>query len=257
MYLSVILVIIKLSVCVADTHSWGGQVDYNTHRLYERELINDANSVPKDYVIIYKYYGAHYKPVAYIEINVNTQSSGYIRMRRGMQDAYFGEREDRQIFHGRVEIRDALNVTATLTIYGMGMLYMPSMGLRKLESTKSLTFIHVKDARKNGIAKPFTRNAIGTRREGDELLYFESRNVANNSNFPSRAFDYVGHDEYITYVGFSFNSPTAMVMVNTTFVSEQEFNAVVYDLNREHFHAKMSVYGIKSSRRPYRFVGVI
>lgn len=48
-----------------------------------------------------------------------------------------------------------------------------------------------------------------------------------------------------------------MVMINTTFVHEQDFNAVVYDINAEHFVANMSIYGIKSSSRPVAFLGVI
>jgi len=88
------------------------------------------------------------------------------------------------------------------------------------------------------------------------LIYFESRNVTNASRFPSRAFEYSGN-EYITYVGFSFNSPTAMVMVNTSHVGEQEFNAVAYDMNTEHFVANMTIYGIRSMFRPDKFEGII
>lgn len=48
-----------------------------------------------------------------------------------------------------------------------------------------------------------------------------------------------------------------MVMINTSHVGEQEFNAVAYDMNAEHFVANMSVYGIKSTDRPREFLGVI
>lgn len=47
-----------------------------------------------------------------------------------------------------------------------------------------------------------------------------------------------------------------MALINTTFVGEQEFNAVVYDMNSEQFVANMSVYGIRG-HRPDGFVGVI
>lgn len=46
--------------------------------MYERTLIDDKNSVPKDYTILYKYYGAHFKPVAYIEIDVNVSRKGIL-----------------------------------------------------------------------------------------------------------------------------------------------------------------------------------
>lgn len=48
-----------------------------------------------------------------------------------------------------------------------------------------------------------------------------------------------------------------MALVNTSFVSEQEFNAVTYDMNSDSFIANFSVYGIKSSNRPNRFTGIL
>lgn len=56
---------------------------------------------------------------------------------------------------------------------------------------------------------------------------------------------------------FQFQSPTAMVLVNTTFVTEHEFNVIVYDLNTEHFVANISIYGIKARTRPADFLGLI
>ncbi len=50
-------------------------------------------------------------------------------------------------------------------------------------------------------------------------------------------------------------SPTAMALINTTFVSEKEFNAIVYDMNTEHFIANISVYGIRS--KPKNRAGVM
>lgn len=47
-----------------------------------------------------------------------------------------------------------------------------------------------------------------------------------------------------------FQSPTAMVLVNTSFVAENEFSAVVYDMYGDRFTANFSVFGIISSRRP-------
>ncbi|KAG4066715.1 hypothetical protein HA402_007351 [Bradysia odoriphaga] len=128
--------------------------------------------------------------------------------------------------------------------------------LRNDYETKSMTFIYKKNA-DSSRKKPFAQNAVGRRREGDSLLHFESRNITNSSRFPSRAFEYSGSD-FITYVGFSFNSPTAMAMINTSFIGEQEFNAVAYDMNTEHFVANMSVYGITGrTLRPFQFEGVI
>lgn len=48
-----------------------------------------------------------------------------------------------------------------------------------------------------------------------------------------------------------------MAMIDTAFVGEKHFNAVAYDINEDHFVANMSVYGIKTSIRPDKFLGVI
>lgn len=48
-----------------------------------------------------------------------------------------------------------------------------------------------------------------------------------------------------------------MSLLNTTFIGEKEFNAVVYDLNTEHFVANISIYGILGNAKPCDFSGVI
>lgn len=97
-------------------------------------------------------------------------------------------------------------MTATIEIYAFGIIELPSFGrwLKDDYDTKSLTFVYKKNSNKSLKTKPFAQNAIGRRRNGDKLVYFESRNVTNASRFPSRAFEYSGN-AYITYVGFSFN----------------------------------------------------
>lgn len=125
-------------------------------------------------------------------------------MVRDTQESYFGRRDDMQTFNGKVIIKNAVNVTANLEILGMGMISMPSMGLRKLERTKSITYVHVRNSNPSINQKKFSQNSIGQRRHGDQLIHFESRKVTNKSRFPSKEFEYAG-GEYITYVGFSFN----------------------------------------------------
>lgn len=46
-------------------------------------------------------------------------------------------------------------------------------------------------------------------------------------------------------------------MVNTSFVGEQEFNGMVYDMNTEHFVANMSVYGMVGENKPDHFSGIL
>lgn len=71
-------------------------------------------------------------------------------------------------------------------------------------ASKSYTVVYVKNATASQSGKTFASNSIGCRQTGDQLIYFESRNVTNVSRFPSRAFEYSG-DDLITYVGFAFN----------------------------------------------------
>lgn len=112
--------------------------------------------------------------------------------------------DGKKLITATIYIKNALNVTATIQIFTYGLVEMPSFKWLKNEYvTKSLTFIYKKNADPTQ-RKPIAQNAIGRRRENDELIYFESRNVTNISRFPSRVFEYAG-PEYITYVGFSFN----------------------------------------------------
>jgi len=72
--------------------------------------------------------------------------------------------------------------------------------------SQSIAMIYVKNATSSATKKSYSQNAIGSRQKGDELLYFESRNVTNVNRFPSRSFEYSGNGQTrITYVGFSFN----------------------------------------------------
>lgn len=113
-----------------------------------------------------------------------------------------------QIFDAKIHVNGAKNVKATLSIYGIGYSAISLGGFfKQQQATKSLTYINVKNALPALNLKPFAQNSIGHRRQGDHLIHFVSRNVTNVSRFPSRSFEYSGseQDEYITYVGFSFN----------------------------------------------------
>lgn len=48
-----------------------------------------------------------------------------------------------------------------------------------------------------------------------------------------------------------------MVLINTTFINEKDFSAIVYDMNTEHFVANISVYGIESTETPKNRKGVM
>lgn len=138
------------------------------------------------------------------------ESSGYIRQSngQGVPLPYDLGTQQIQIFDATIHINNVKNVKATLSIYGQGITSI-SMGgwFKKQQATKSLTFIYVKNALLPLSIKQFAQNSIGNRRQNDKLIYFESRNVTNAHRFPSKSFEYSGSEsnEYITYVGFSFN----------------------------------------------------
>ncbi|KAJ6639949.1 hypothetical protein Bhyg_12697 [Pseudolycoriella hygida] len=237
-------------ICVGSKHAFGNRNADFIVKLYEKKLIDDSgNVVPKDYTLIYCFRGTIFQPILYMEIDVNKESTGIMKGSKGPQDYWNNIDDTYSNYDATIHIKNATNVTATLTIFTFDL---PQY--RKGLSRYSLTFVHVKNT--TSVQKPFAQNTIGKRQKGDEFIYFESRNVTKISRFPSRVFEYVG-SEYLTYVRFSFNSPTAIALINTTFVNENEFNAVVYDLNTEHFVANMSIYGIKAQTRPENFLGLI
>lgn len=108
-----------------------------------------------------------------------------------------------------ISIPHAHNVTATISLRGFGMNLMPILQGWPFDkedtSPKSYTVIYVKNATARPSEKTVASNSIGNRQPGDQLIYFESRNVTNVSRFPSRAFEYSGDEYSITYVGFAFN----------------------------------------------------
>lgn len=158
------------------------------------------------------------KILAILCFDIQANSTGFVYEANGQRspaayDILF-ESKEAQTFIGRVRVNDAKNVTATLSVYGKAAppppRYISTQGFLSLfdpsKLTKSLTYIHVKNASVSDL-KPFSQNSIGQRRQGDQLIYFESKNVTNISRFPSKLFEYSGSvsNEYITYVGFSFN----------------------------------------------------
>lgn len=61
----------------------------------------------------------------------------------------------------------------------------------------------------------------------------------------------------MTDLSFRFQSPTAMALVNSTFISDTEFSAVVYDMNSGHFVANMTIYGFKNGYKPSTYFKLI
>jgi len=231
----------------ADQHTFGGLEGGD--KLFNKKVIDDTNTVPKNYTIIFKYFGKKLPMLSQVIIDVSANSTGKLEVTNELQN-----------IEATIFVHNALNVTATITIYSYGVAFLPILKQWPYEkddyATKSVTIIYKKNATVSDVPRSFSRNAIGSRQSGDGLIYFESRNITNISRFPSKAFEYSG-DDFITCVGFSFNSPTAMAMVNTTFISDSEFSMVVYDMNVEHFVANMSIYGFKKGYKPNDYFNLI
>ncbi|XP_037036443.1 uncharacterized protein LOC119074419 [Bradysia coprophila] len=237
--ITVIILTVSISFCVADKHIYKTFLHRSSKIYHEAVLIDSITSEPKSYTIIFKYFGSFLKPVTKIEFDVNSPSTGIIHAISGNQKhPYFDFTLPVAHYFAKITINDTTNVTATMKMYGSN-----SSKYLDMEATKSMTIIHSKSAR--SAQRPFG-TSMGMRLKGDELIHFKSRNVTNASRFPSRSFEYSGTD-YITYVAFSFSSPTAMALINGTYIGEREFNSVVYDLNSEHFVANISIYGIKNA----------
>lgn len=122
---------------------------------------------------------------------------------------------------------------------------------------------------------------MGARQPGDHLLKFDSKLIQRTSttNFPESEFEYHQTDAYLTQVSFSFSvnvsfyadpyysfsnifvvslqSPTAILFVNSTNIGDNNFDAVVYDLNRPEFTANMSVYGYFENEKPRKWHSII
>ncbi|KAJ6648691.1 hypothetical protein Bhyg_03922 [Pseudolycoriella hygida] len=254
---SVYLLLQIIHFCSASVHSWGSKEQHAIYKIHERVIIDDKDNVYRNYTIKNQYVGSRSRSIVYYEINVNAESNGFIFEKNGFRpsvpyDVAFPSNQ--QTFIGRVRIDNAVNVLATISAYGLGV--DPKMRNNFVEQpTKGVTYIHAKKSAFSSDSKHFGQNSIGRRQKNDELIYFESRNVTNKSRFPSRSFEYLGQNlnAFITYVGFSFNSPTAVAMLNTSYIGEQEFNAVAYDINTDHFVANMSV----NKERPDTFTGLV
>lgn len=117
---------------------------------------------------------------------------------KGPQDLWDNFEDTYSNYDATIHINNATNVTATLTIYTFNL---PSY-LRGL-ARHSITYVYVRNT--TSVSHPYAQTAIGKRRTGDKLIYFESRNVTNMNRFPSRVFEYSGSDDYLTHVRFSFN----------------------------------------------------
>jgi len=239
--------------CGSDEHTYGTMKGLD---FYENEILNTIQKVPKNYTIVFKYIGSAHSPfIDYCKIDVTATS---------IANFTAVDREKKTV-KATIHIFNATNVTATIYISGDAAKFQHSLDFvgfyhdhaSKNSPSKSIAMIFVRNSTQSVTRKPHFRNSIGLRQSGDELLYFESRNVTNSTRFPSRSFEYIGDDKTkITYVGFSFNSPTAIAFVNTTFVLKNEFSTIAYDMNVEHFVANVSIYGLKNIGRSSELTSV-
>lgn len=48
----------------------------------------------------------------------------------------------------------------------------------------------------------------------------------------------------------SYQSPTAVALINSTFALDRSFSAITYDVNTDHFMANVSIYGFENRYQP-------
>lgn len=55
----------------------------------------------------------------------------------------------------------------------------------------------------------------------------------------------------------SFQSPSATVYLNSTYIHPQSFNAIAYDLNRPQFTMHVNVFGYQANAKPAQYKSII
>ncbi|KAJ6643969.1 hypothetical protein Bhyg_08934 [Pseudolycoriella hygida] len=249
-----IFLLVKLTVLVVtiegSLHTWGEKDHgYGLDVIsLETKLVDYVSTTPKDFRIVYQYIPNYVDRPSYIGINVNGESDGSIRHSTIRQwYKFYEEFKEVPVITAIIHPHNTYNFQANLTIYKK-LTYSLELGP---SNNKSFKFLYMRDAHSS--VKPYVQTSIGQRQSGDQLLHFESKIVRNYTKFPLRVFSYDGTEsnEYLTC------SRTAMALVNQSYVGDQEFNSVVYDMNSERFAANFSVYGIKSMSRPNGFLRIL
>lgn len=143
---------------------------------------------------------------------------------------------------------------------------------------QSITIVNVQ----GGNPKPqpsIWHNSIGQRQPDDRLIHFSSQNVTIQSNFAASLFEFVGSQQQaISCVRFSFDvryylnkiniifakhislfmqSPTAVAFLNSSFIHENEFSAIVYDLSAVMFVANVSIFGYDEVFKPVTYQSIL
>lgn len=187
--------------------------------------------------------------------------------------------DENHVFNASITIPNAVNVVVTLTLNGYDLRFMQNTdsGTWKMlynnrpQFAQSFTIVNVQ----GGKPKPTPsvwHNAVGQRQPDDRLIHFASQNVTMQSNFAANLFEFVGGaGQAISCVRFTFDvnyvynywnvfnsnimylilqSATAVAFVNSTFIEENQFSAIVYDLSAYNFIANVSIFGYENGLKP-------
>ncbi|XP_031630808.1 uncharacterized protein LOC116345515 [Contarinia nasturtii] len=247
----VFFLILLTKFCSCDDLSYGREED-NLKPLFEKVLFSQHLDQPKNYTLIFKYIASESSPnITFAKFEVpGTKTQGSIDVSK--------EKGKEKTLQAQLNIVNGTNIHVTCKIYGPSVNLLDAATLGRMSSStennpKTVTVIYGHNTSK-------TRNRkvnLGLRQTGDKLINFQRKNVTLSYRFPEAEFECKDKNNSITSVAFSFDSPTAIAFINSTYLSEHQVNVIAYDLNNPYFEANMSVYGYDSRVKPDSYKPIV
>jgi len=253
---TIVFGIVFIATCNAIVHNTG-ESDLLQIELFSKVLFERTTVQPTNYTIIFKYIGTEFStPLNYIVIDTHSQknSTCYFEVNQ--------ENDQEKIVQATVSIINGTDVKVTAHVWGsIGALINDNMNpqkkmkilLNKDDDAKTFTVIY----KHNATQTRYRKFNLGQRQFDDKQLHFETQNVTIGFRFAEKEFKYNDPTKCITAISFSFESPTANAFINSTFIKEHEFDAIVYDLNFPFFVANMSVYGYDHFDKPASYKSIV
>ncbi|KAJ6644578.1 hypothetical protein Bhyg_09547, partial [Pseudolycoriella hygida] len=154
---------------VTDEHIYGSKKGLD---FYSNQILNTSETIPKSYSILFEYHGTRTSPlIDYCRISVNTNSSAQ----------FTSVDRELKIIKASIHIPRATNVSVTIDISGDAAKFQHSLDFvgfyhdhaSKNAPSRSMAMVYSKKA--TTAKKLYFQNYVGSRQNGDGLLYFESR----------------------------------------------------------------------------------
>jgi len=225
------LIVLVLNESVFAGEHKAGTLQPGDRLAYDKAIFLKNTNNPTNYTVIFKYLAPESShQINYVLIRTLSQSNATVEIKQ--------EPGKERFVQSIINIINGTDVSIMASIYKASI----SMNLFALDrNTRPKVFIV-------GYAHNTTQTRdrkinLGQRQQGDEMIGFESKNVTLKNRFAEHEFLFNAPNKFITSVGFSFSTPTAVAFVNSTFLKKDSLDVIVYDLNSPYFIANMSVYG--------------